>query len=213
MWREMNIKFTPEEVIAFKIELDTGSLAIANRFKNFIIQNANPQEKMTLKVDNEEFKVECNKHYNVGEITNKFDLFDTKTNSIRRVHNTETVKKPNLPAFRLFFPTGLVHNIDSQIEDNTADAVMDAYGFCIPIHDAQVLCCEATDYARDVYCSGRNKTEPSLERTYRERKNILGKYFTSIGIERSKITSWKEDVEAFIEPYKGQFKCNRIVLK
>ena len=73
--------------------------------------------------------------------------------------------------------------------------------------------CEATDYAKDVYCSGRTKDEPSLEWIHRNRNNILSKYFTSIGINKSKETRWKEDVVPYIDKYGKKLKCNRIVLK
>ena len=213
MWRDMDIKFTQEEVMAFNHELESGDIAVANKFKDFIIQNSRPTEEMDLVVDNETFKVTCNKHFNIGETTNKFDLYDTYSDSVRRIHNTETVKRPDLRSFRRFFVTGIIHNIDSQIEDNTVDAVYDAYEWVIDIHDALVLCCEATDYAKDVYCSGRSKNEPSLERIFRKRNTILGKYFTSIGIKSNKLQAWNTDVVPFIDKYKSTFKCNRIVLK
>ena len=213
MWSEMDIDYTQEEVTAFAHELDQGEMSVANRFKDFIIQNAKPKEAMTLKIDNEEFKVECNKYFNIGETTSKFDLYDTYSNSIRRIHNTETVKRPDLKSFKRFFVTGLIHNLDSQVMDESSDAVMDAYDWLLDLHDAMILCCEATDYAKDVYCSGRSKETPSLERIHRERNEILGKYFTSIGIKSSKLKDWKENVGDHIEKYKGTLKVNRIVLK
>lgn len=213
MWKDMKIPFTQEEVYAFEHELDEGEMAVANRFKDFIIKNSQPLNKMVLKIDNEEFKVECNKHFNIGETTNKFDLYDSYSNSIRRITNTTTVKRPDLRSFKRFFVTALVHNLDSQVMDNSSNAVMDAYNWMIDIHDAKVLCCEAADYAKDVYCSGNSKDEPSLERIHRTRNTILSKYFTSIGIKANKLSAWEEDVKPYIVPYVGNFKCNRIVLK
>ncbi len=213
MWQEMNIPFTAEEALAFEQELETGPLAVADKFKDFIIQNVKPQETMELNLNNQSFTIKCNKHYNVGDITNIFDFYDTNTNSIRRIHNTNTIKKADLKAFKLWFVTGLIHGLDSQIIDNTADAVMDAYDFCIDIHDALILDAEATDYARDIYCSGRNKSEPSLEQIHRDRNSILSNYFTSIGIAPSKINEWNTDVKPLIQPYSRKLKANRICLK
>jgi len=213
MWKDMDIKYTTEEVLAFEQELETGELAVANKFKDFIIVNVKPKEQMKLKIDNEEFDIECNKYFNLGETTNQFDFYDTYSNSIKRIHNTKTVKKPDLKSFRRFFVTAIIHNLDSQVEDNTVNAVMDAYQWAIDIHDAIILCCEATDYAKDVYCNGNNPEEPSLKRIHTNKNAILGKYFTSIGIGSTKLSEWKRDVQSHIEPFKGKFNCNRAILK
>ena len=213
MWKDMDIKFNTKEVQAFEDELEDGEVAVANKFKNFIIGHVKPKEKMLLKIDNESFKVECNKHFNIGETTNQFDFYDTYSNSIKRIHNTKTVKKPDLSSFKRFFVTALVHNLDSQVEDNTVSAVYDAYNWVIDIHDAMVLCCEATDYAKDVYCQGNSSEEPSLKRIYDERNNILSVYFKSVGINASALPDWKSDVQSHVDKYEGKFNCNRIVLK
>ncbi len=213
MWMDMNIKYTRAEVTAFKEELSTGDIAIANKFKDFVIRNANMRENMIVTVDNNKFKINCNKHYNIGETTNKFDLYDSKSNSIRRISNTSTVKKPDLKRFRISTPTTLVHGLDSQVEDNTVGHIMDLYGWCIDIHDAIVLDAEATDDAKDIYCSGKTKEEPSLERIHKERNNILGKYFTSIGIAPHKVKEWTTHVDPHIEHYGKKLNANRIALK
>ena len=106
-----------------------------------------------------------------------------------------------------------MHNLDSQVEDNTVSAVYDAYEWVLDVHDALILCCEATDYAKDVFCQGNSPQEPSLNRIYKERKTILGKYFKSIGINASAMKDWKSDVESHIIKYDKAFNCNRIVLK
>ena len=90
---------------------------------------------------------------------------------------------------------------------------MNAYNWAIDIHDAVVLCCEATDYAKDVYCSGTTPDEPSLNYIHRNRNKILSEYFSSIGIKSNSMKDWKEDVVSRVEEYKGIFNCNRIVLK
>ncbi len=108
MWTEMKIPYTTEEVMEFEKEIDIGEFAVANRLKNFIIQNVKPKEKMKINLNGEIFNIECNKFFNIGEVTNKFDLYDSYSNSIRRIMNTETIKKPNLERFKLFFVTALV---------------------------------------------------------------------------------------------------------
>ena len=213
MWSSMNIDYTMNDSALVLEELEIGEFSVANRFKDFIIQNVNPKPEMNIKIGNDEFKIECNRFYNVGDVTNKFDFYDTYTNSIRRIHNTETIKKPDLKQFKRYFVTLIVHNEDSQVENNTTDAVYDAYKWVIDIHDALILDCEAEDYAKDIFCSGRTPDEPSLENIHRNRKEILGKYFTSIGIGKTKEARWKEDVAPYVEHYGKKLKCNRIVLK
>jgi len=212
MWRADKIKFTDEEVKAFNHELKDGELAVANKFKDFIIKNANMKETMDIVIDKEEFQIKCNKFHNVGDKTTKFDIYNTSTKGIRRIHNTNTIKVPDLKRFAVSTVTTLVHNLDSQCMDNAINNTIDKYGFAIDIHDALVLCPEAADYARDVYCSGTTKEEPSLERIHKERNNILSKYFTSIGISGTKMSEWNKVMEK-VEPFKGEFSCNRIVLK
>ena len=213
MWRDMDIPFTANEAYAFKDTLNNGELAIADKFKDFLIRNSNMKINMDVKIGNEEFKIECNKWYHIGETTNKFDLYDTYTNSIRRIHNTETVKRPDLRRFKVYNPTLLIHNLDSQVEDNTTDKVYEAYEWVIDIHDALVLDTEAVDYAKDVYCSGTTKEEPSLEWINQNRNQILSRFFTSIGIHPSKILEWNKIVRPLIERYDKKLKINRIVLK
>ncbi len=106
-----------------------------------------------------------------------------------------------------------MHGLDSQVIDNAAQAVMEAYGWMIDIHDAMILDAEAADYGKQVFCSGNTKSEPSLEQIHRDRNVILGKYFTSLNIGPNKINSWNTDVKAFVIPYNGKLSCNRIVLK
>ena len=213
MWDDMNIPYTEAEVYAFNKELEEGTISVANSFKDFIIQNVKPKLQMRPTIDGETFDIECNKYFNIGETTNHFDLYDTFSNSIKRISNTTTVKRPDLISFKRFFVTEIIHNLDSQVENNTTDAVYDSYGWVIDIHDALVLDCEAVQYAQDVFCAGRNSNEPSLNRIYKERNNILSKYFTSIGIGASAMKAWKDDVVSKVIPYNKPFNCNRIVLK
>ena len=214
MWQGMGIEYNITEVKAFEDELSHGELAVADKFKNFLIQNSRMIENMTISVMNDTFDIKCNKYYNVGDVTSKFDFYDTYTHSIRRIHNTDTIKKPDLKRFRVSTPTTLVHCLDSQVADNTTNHIFDMYGWILPIHDALILDVEAIDDAKDIYCSGKTDDEPSLEKIHRTRNTILGKYFTSIGISSTKVKDWKQQVASFVQPYKGKrLKVNRIALK
>ena len=213
MWDDMEIEYTKEEVVAFNHEIEDGELAVAIAFKDFIINNSQMQPKMELNVLNNKVTTYCNKFHHIGEVTTEFDLFDTATNSIRRVHNTETKKVPDLKSFRRYGPTGLIHGLDGRVMDNAVDAVVDMYDWVLDIHDAMVLCCESANYARDVYANGRNEDEPSLKHIHTNRNKILSEYFTSLNIPASRLANWKATVTPLVEPLEEELIINPMVLK
>jgi hypothetical protein len=213
MWDDMDIEYTAEEVSAFNHELEQGELAVAIAFKDFLINNARMQPTMELHVLNSKVTTYCNKFHNVGETTTQFDLFDTATNSIRRVHNTETKRVPDLKSFKRYGPTGLIHGLDGGVMDNTVDAVINQYDWALPIHDAAILCCEAADYAREIYANGRRTNEPSLKYIHTHRNRILSNYFTSLNIPASKLSDWKSTVVPLIQPLTEELIINPMVLK
>jgi hypothetical protein len=213
MWNEMNIPYTPEEVKAFRLEMSEGEFAVGMAFKDFVINNAQMQPVMQLNVLGDKVTTYCNRFHNVGETTSIFDLFDTATNSIRRIHNTETKRVPDLKSFKRFGPTGLIHGLDGRVMNNTVDAVVDVYGWVLDVHDADILCCEAADYARDIYANGRTEEEPSLKHIHTHRNKILSDYFTSLNIPASKLSDWKANVVPLIEPLTEELIINPLVLK
>ena len=213
MWDDMDIEYTKEQVLAFNHEMNEGELAVAIAFKDFIINNAQMQPVMELNVLGHKVTTYCNKFHNVGESTTSFDLYDTATNSIRRVHNTQTKRVPDLKSFKRYGPTGLIHGLDGAVEDNTTDAVINLYGFAIPIHDAIILCCESADYAREIYANGRTSDEPSLMYIHTNHNQILSDYFTSLNIPASKLAEWKATVVPLIKPLTEPLSINPMVLK
>lgn len=213
MWDDMDIEYTKEQVVAFNHEMEDGELAVAIAFKDFIINNAQMQPVMELNVLGHKVTTYCNKFHNIGESTTAFDLYDTATNSIRRVHNTQTKRVPDLKSFKRYGPTGLIHGLDGNVMDNTTDAVIDQYGFALDIHDAIILCCESADYARDIYANGRTSDEPSLMYIHTNRNQILSDYFTSLNIPASKLADWKSTVVPLIQPLTEPLIINPMVLK
>lgn len=223
MWDDMNkgktiedptyIHYTTEEVNAFNKEMESGEIAVAIAFKDFIINNAQMHAVMKLNVLGDQVITYCNRFHNVGESTFVFDLYDTHTNSIRRIHNTETKRVPDLKSFKRYSVTGLIHGLDGKVMNNAADAVIDQHGWVIPIHDAMVLCCESADYAREVYANGRTANEPSLKYVHTNRNQILSDYFTSLGIPASKLTDWNTNVKPLIQPLQQPLVINPLVLK
>jgi len=213
MWKAMDIAFTQEDVNAIEYELEHGEMAVANALKDFMIDNCKMQPEMKLILGNEKLNIKCNRHHNVGEITTAFDLFDTHTDTIRRVYNTSIKQVPDLNSFRRWSVTGLIHGLDSQVMNSAVDAVMNQYNWVLPIHDAMILCCEAADYGREIYANGRTTSEPSLKWVHTNRNSILSKYFTSINIPGNKIAEFKANVMSKVEPLTEELVINPLVLK
>jgi hypothetical protein len=207
MWREMGIEYTRDEELAFAKELQSGELAIANAFKNFIIENCDPQPVMQIQVADRNIKTFCNRFHNVGETTTKFDLFDSYSNSIRTIQHTDTKKVPDLKAFRRYFVTLIIHGLDGNKMDKTMDELLNIQGqWALSIHDAIITCPSTARLARETYAK-------QLEDIHTNRKSILEDYFKSIGIKASAMAEWKAKVATLVEPFEGTFKCNPMVLK
>lgn len=205
MWDDEEITYTPEDIKAYNDALAHGEIAVGDRFSKFIINNCNPTEQMKLHIKDEIIDVECNRYRMIGEKTIAYDLFNTSTKQSERIYHTETRKEADLDQFRRFMVTGLIHNLDSQVINVTADAVVTLYKWALDIHDALILDAESADFARNVYAS-------ELEYIHKDRKVILANYFKSIGIPKSALEKWS-DVEKTVVPFKGEFKCNPMVLK
>lgn len=206
MWDEMGIPYTHEEVVAFTKELHTGELAVANAFKDFIIKSCDPKPQMTVNVRGREIDISCNKFFNRGETTAKYDLYDTYTNRVRTIHHTKTIRIPDLKSFRRWFVTGLIHGLDGNVMNTTCNLLMDKYSWAIDIHDAIICCPEAASDARRFYAR-------ELTDIHTNREQILTDYFNSIGISAAGIKLWQDTVLPLVEPYEGEFKCNHMVLK
>jgi len=204
MWTDMGIKGTREEALAMENDLTVGQYAPANLMKQFMANHAQMQPEMKLTIWNETFTVQCNKFYNRGETTIKYDLYDSNSKSIRRIHHTEIIKVPNLQQFRVWTSTGLIHHLDSRVMDYTCNIVYNASEWCIAIHDAIVVDAEYADLARVTYAS-------QIDKIYSERKQIIQEYFRSINIPASAIVEWQEIMD-LVEPI-GDFKCSPMVLK
>lgn len=205
MWLEDGISFTNDDIRAYNTALTTGEIAVGDRFSKFIINNCNPTELMHPHIRDEIFEIECNRYKMVGERTISYDIYDTQSKLYRRIHHTETRKVADLDQFRRFPVTGLIHNLDSQVEDTTTEAVYDTYQWVLDIHDALILDAESADFARNTYAG-------ELESIHTNRKSILTNYFRSIGIPATAIAEWHE-VEKVVEPFIGEFHCNPMVLK
>lgn len=206
LWKDNDIKYKAEDIIAYNEALTHGEIAVGDRFSKFIISNCNPAETMTLHVWDEKFEVECNRYRNIGEKTINYDIYDSDSGLYRRIQHTETRKVADLDQFRRFMVTGLIHNLDSQVMNRVASKLYDISGWAIDIHDALILHPNDAKLARQLYAK-------ELEEIYENRDEILQNYFRSIGIPASAMKEWKERVVPTVIPYEGKFTCNPMVLK
>lgn len=204
LWDDWKHEYTLEQVQAFNQELATGPLGLADQFKEFIINNVKPTEHMTVSIGKETFSIECNRYRNVGEETISYDIYDTPTAAIRRMHHTRTRRVADLDQFRRYFVTLLIHNLDSQVADSIMSKVMDKYGWGIDIHDAFLVNPEAADDVRTWYAQ-------AITDIYDNRASILANYFQSIGIGAEAQSNW-ERVKQMVKPVNG-FKCRKMALK
>ena len=205
IWQDKGTPYTMEQVTIFNTEITTGALSVADAYKDFLINNSKPTETLKIKVFNEEFKIECNRYRNVGDYTTLYDIFDTETNSIRRILNTKTKSVADLDQFRRYFPTGLIHNIDSQAANYVSQLAMEKYGWLIDIYDAFIV---HPNMARDI-----RKWYGEFQKTiYNNRDSILRNYHISIGIGPEAETEWQR-VKELVHPIVGDFNPHYMALK
>ena len=205
LWADNGHKYTLDQVRAFNNELASGPLGLADQFKEFIINNCTPTAVMQLHVFDEQFTVECNRYRNVGEQTLRYDIYDTETRSIRRIHHTTTKRVPDLQQFRRYFVTGLIHNLDSQVANEVIGKVVAKYGWGMDIHDAFIVNPEAAEDTRLWYAE-------ALESIHANRATILTNYFRSIGIGAEAQGQWNK-IKSMVVEHNEPFKCNPMALK
>ena len=204
LWQAKKVKYTLEQVNLFNKEISAGALGVADAFKDFLINNCKPQATMTVKIFNEEFKIECNRYSNIGDLTTLYDIYDTQTQSIRRIAHTSIKKVPDLEQFRRFFVTLLIHNLDSQAANYVSNKAMDKYGWLIDIYDAFIV---HPNMAKDI----RKWYGEYLTLVYNNRTQILTDYFVSIGIGPEAQAKWNQ-VKSMVKPVTA-FKPSAMALK
>ena len=205
LWKKAHLAYDNDMVQLINKELKSGPLGLADRFKEFIINNCNPRPEMRIKIWNDEFNITCNHYKRVGEVSVAYDLYDTESGAIRRVNHTKTKAIPDLEHFKLYFATLLIHNLDSQVADRVAKKVMAKYDWCIDIHDAIVCSPVAAEDCRLWYAE-------AMTELYENRTDILNNFFASIGIPAAAITQWKALME-LVDPVENDWVCRTEVLK
>lgn len=205
LWQSNGIPYTVDDIALYNKEMASGPFGIANKLKDFIINNSNPKANMKVKIWNEEFDVSCNRYRNVGEKTRAFKIWDSEDGQYNIVLHTDTKKVPDLKQFKRYFMTLLVHNLDSQVANTVIGKVMDKYGWGIPIHDAFIVSPAAATDVRRWYAE-------ELEKIYNDRESILVNFFNSIGITSAAKEQW-DNLQKAIVPFEGTFKASPMALK
>ena len=205
LWQDAGLEYTKTHIELFTSELAGGPLGLANQFKEFIINNCNPKAVMNLDIWNDKFEVECNRFRRVGDKARAFKIWDSTDEQYNNIIHNDVVKVPDLERFRRFFVTGLIHNIDSQVADNIMSKIMKKHDWGIPIHDAVLISPAAADDTRKWYGQ-------ELEEIHKNRKDILQRFFRSIGITRAATAQWNA-LKTKITPLEGELHVNPMALK
>jgi len=168
--KSKKLDYTKEHIQILNKEFNQGAFGVIKSFKDFLIQHSNVlTPTIDMKIWDDQFEVPVNKFKPVGAKTNAYSAWDSE--SKRQVvflnHSVETV--PDYDRFRLYYPTGLVHNLDSQLMNKTLENLNE---WAIAIHDA-ILVLPGSQ--------ARSKYVEQLEILRANRKSILSTYRQSIG--------------------------------
>ena len=205
LWQKAGMDYTKEHISLYSAELSSGALGLANQFKDFIINNCNPTATMKLNTWNDNFEIQCNRFRNIGDKTKAYKIWDSLDESYNTVLHTDTVKIPDLDQFRRYFPTLLIHNLDSQVADTVIGKIMAKYDWGIPIHDAMIVSPAAAEDTRAWYAE-------ELEDIYRNRKSILQNFFKSIGVTGAATAQW-ETLKSKVVPLDDELVVGSMALK
>jgi hypothetical protein len=205
LWTNAKMKFTVKDVELYNKEMATGPFGLVNMFKDFLINNCQPEAVMEVKIGKEEFSISCNRYRNVGEKTKAYKIWDSIDELYNTVLHTDTKKVPDLEQFRRFFPTLLIHNLDSQTMDNVMVKVMAKHSWAIPIHDAAIVSPAAAADTRQWYGE-------ELDNIHANRKEILKGFFKSIGISGAAKEQW-DAIMARVVPFEGTLTTSSMALK
>ena len=203
LWTKNHIDFCTADLQTANELLSSGRFAKLNAFKDFVITNCKPANMMHVKIGDDQFNIECNRHHNVGDYKQQYSLYDSKSELIHTIEHTKTHSVPDLDRFRLFMQTLLIHNRDSYIADQVCLSVAPEQ-FVIPIHDAFLIHPNSSSTVRRVYAE-------QITDLYDNRKSILSGYFQSIGIDASAQQQWKEFSDTI--DVLDEFQCSVWALK
>ena len=172
LWRKAKLDFTSEQVAIMRKEQIHGKFAIANELKDLIITHCQPTPTMTVQLDKETFRIECNRHKIVGDTTRQYVCYDSTKKAFKVISHTDIVKVPDLYRYKTYFMTLPIHNLDSQGMNRMTKDV----SWVIPIHDAGLVSiAEARVFKLSAVSFMKHLND--------NRQSILLNYFKSINLD------------------------------
>lgn len=173
-----NIELDKEELRILKNEFNEGTFSIIKDFKNLLISNMDIDTPTYEAAGwGETYTVEVNKHKVVSAELHAYRVWNTEQSRDELFYLHRPIRVPDYDRFRTYAATGLVHNLDSKIMDNTLVELSALNEWAIAIHDA-VLCLPGTA-TRTIY-----KTQ--LEELNKVGHIVLKNYMRSIGATSDK---------------------------
>ena len=171
LWDNNKLEYDQVQLNQISDDISHGIYANANNFKDFIIGNVQPDERMKVKVFEEEFYIECNRFKWEETLQLNYFVYTSQQGIMKKVIRTvNLVPDPN--QFKRFFQTLLLHNLDSQV----ANTICKHTDWVLPNHDSFNI------HPNDGYDVRKLYTD-AMYRIYTYRHKILKDYFESIGIE------------------------------
>ncbi len=195
LWTNAGKKFTEKQVSIISKELSSGRFKLANMFKNYIIKNVQVDSSMKVTVWEDTFEIRPNRYRNVGEYVKQYNVYSSSEDRVITIRHTHTKRVPDLEQFKLYFPTLLVHGIDSQI----ANAVSLYLDWCIDIHDAFLV--HPTDASKV-----KVAVKLQLNKLHKNRDEILSNFFRSTGINNK--YEWTEIRKATVVNKEARITAN-----
>ena len=189
LWDKNKLEYTQIQLNKVSEDLSTGIYANANNFKDFIIGKVQPQERMKVKVFNEEFWIECNRFKWEETCQINYAVYTSAQGLLKKITRTVSLV-PDLKQFKRFMVTCLLHNLDSQI----ANKVCLDIDWVISNHDSWTI------HPNDAYAVRKSYTD-SMYCIYENRHQILEDYFKSIGINEKYEEMKHDNVITEFSPY------------
>jgi len=179
LWAKNKLDFTATQVDIMRTAQLRGKFAIANEFKDIIINHCHPTAVMEFHIADEKFRVECNKTKNIGETTKSYIVLDSISNKFNLIQHTNTHKTPDLKQFRRYPVTGIIHNRDSWL----LDFVFSALPWGLPIHDAGIVTWSGAT-------TMRNKAVEGMTIIHSTRQETVYNYLKSINLDTAGLTKY-----------------------
>jgi len=170
-----NINIDKDEVRAIRREFSKGAFSVIKAFKDATIKTSNIKTPIySVTAWNETYTVEVNKFKTVGSELKPYMVWNPTKSRTKTFFMHKPIKIPDYKRFSLFMTTGIIHNLDSKVADNTCLAIQATEDEVIAIHDAFLILPQTANTARNAYVNQLNQLS-------KDREIVLNNYRNSIG--------------------------------